>query len=53
MTIPCKLHKNKVIPPVFVEEKQLSARVHYLEQDRVNTNHALLQTPTQKLTKIH
>ena len=52
MTIPCKPHKKKVIPPILEEEKELYAGVDYLEQNTVNTNYALLQTPKQELTEI-
>ena len=55
MTVPYKLRKKKVIPPtipIIEEEEELYAEIYHLNQDTVDTNHTLLQTPKQELTEI-
>lgn len=41
ITILYKLCKKKIISPVIKEEKNFYARVNYLKQNTVNTNHTL------------
>ena len=55
MTVPRKPRKKKVVPPavpIIEEEEELYAEVHHPNQDTVDTNHALLQTPKQELAEI-
>ncbi len=50
-----KLCKKKVVlptVPVIEKEKELYAEIYHPNEEIVNTNHALLQTPKQELAEI-
>lgn len=55
MTIPRKPCKNKVVPPtipIIKEKEKLHAEIYHLDEDIIDTNHVILQTPKQKLAEI-
>ncbi len=55
MTVPRKPRKKKVVPlaiPIIEEEEKLYAKIHHLDQDIIDTNHALFQIQKQELAEI-
>ncbi len=55
MTVPRKPRGKKVVPPaipIIEEEEELYAKIHHPDQDIIDTNHTLLQTPKQELAEI-
>ncbi len=55
MTVLRKPCKKKVVPPtisIIEEEEELYAKIHHPDQDIIDTNHLLLQTPKQELAEI-
>ncbi len=55
MKVPRKPRKKKVVSlsiSIIEEEEEFYAEIHHLNEDIVNTNHALLQTPKQEQAEI-
>ena len=55
ITVFCKPYKKKVIfpaVPIIKREEKLYAKVYHPNQDTIDTNYALFQTPKQELAKI-
>ena len=55
MTVFRKYHKKKIVSssvPIIEKEEELYAKIHHPNEDIVNTNYSLFQTPKQKLAEI-
>lgn len=55
MTVPRKPRKKKVVSPtvpIIEEEEELYGKINHPNEEIVDTNHALLQTPKQELAEI-